>query len=170
MVGATRALAASLLWPSRPGPRRCTGRPVRTTVAGPPPAESGYLLGEPTSTGTERQPVEPFDLSYVTDDDSQGFVAVRPSAAFRRSGMGGYRTMLNLLIGRRSGEGRDRLKFDPTRPGQMPPDRDVRAGHGQRPSLAYERPETERADRLDHVTVRTTESGRLGGALAGYSS
>ena len=63
---------------------------------------------------------QPFDLSYVTDDDSQAVVAFRPAAAFRRSGMGVYRTMLNVWIGQQWAKAATALKFDPTQPGQKP--------------------------------------------------
>jgi hypothetical protein len=72
-------------------------------------------------TGTPRKPAEPFDLSYANDEDSQGVFAVRPAAAFRRSGMEAYRTMLNVWIGQQWAKAAKALGFDPTKPGQRPP-------------------------------------------------
>jgi beta-lactamase regulating signal transducer with metallopeptidase domain len=117
--GSRRAVAASLLLAVAAGASLLHG-PARADDRDGPAAESESLLGEPRGAGPQREPVEPFDLSYVADDDSQGFVAFRPAAAFRRSGMGLYRTMLNLWIGRQWAIAANKLKFDPTRPGQMP--------------------------------------------------
>jgi len=62
---------------------------------------------------------EPFDLSYLPEG-SQGMVAVRPSALFRRSGMGVYRTLLNLWIGQQWSKAANAIGFDPAKPGQGP--------------------------------------------------
>jgi hypothetical protein len=72
------------------------------------------------TTGAERKPLGPFDLSYVADDSSQGFIAFRPAAAFRRSGMGLYRTMVNVLIGQQWAKAANAMKSDPTKPSQGP--------------------------------------------------
>ncbi len=47
-------------------------------------------------------------------------VAVRPSALFRRSGMGVYRTLLNLWIGQQWSKAANAIGADPARPGQGP--------------------------------------------------
>jgi beta-lactamase regulating signal transducer with metallopeptidase domain len=115
-----RALAASLLLAVAAaasllhGPARADD-PERPAASG-----SEYVLGEETGAGTVQKSIKPFDLSYVTDDDSQGVVALRPAAAFRRSDMGVYRTMLNVLIGQQWAKAANALKFDPTQPGQKP--------------------------------------------------
>jgi len=69
--------------------------------------------------------LEPFDLSYydnlgLTEKRTRGFVAIRPSAIFRRSGMGAYRTAVNLLIAREWAKAAKANGFDPTQPGHGP--------------------------------------------------
>lgn len=62
---------------------------------------------------------EPFDLTYLPDH-AQSFVAVRPRATFAKSGMGTYRTMLNLLIAQQWSKAANAFGFDPAQPGRGP--------------------------------------------------
>ena len=111
--GAHRALAASMLLAVAVGRRCCTAGPARTTRANAPVESkvAGNVL---------ERTVEPFDLSYVADDESQAIVAFRPAAAFRRAGMGLHRTALNVWIAQKWAKAANTLKFDPTQPGQGP--------------------------------------------------
>jgi hypothetical protein len=104
------AVGASMLH----GPARADD-PVGTAASG---AKS--TLGKSTAAGSALDSIEPFDLSYIEDDESQVVVAFRPAAAFRRSGMGLYRTTLNVWIAQQWAKTVNKLKFDPTRPGQGP--------------------------------------------------
>jgi hypothetical protein len=119
-VAPRRALAGSLLLAVAAGALLLRGPALGDDREAPAAPGPEYALGGTEITGTPLEPVEPFVLSYVTDDDTQGFVACRPAAAFRRSGMGGYRTMLNGWIGQQWALAANKLKFDPTRPGQKP--------------------------------------------------
>lgn len=133
--------------PERPwsGPRRVLAASLLVAVAvaasllhGPALADdrdepaAGAKAG-PTSgtiTSTDGKPAEPFDLSYVAEafnvsyvrnESSQGFVAFRPAAAFQRSGMAIYRTALNLWIAQQWAVAARSLTFDATKPGMAPP-------------------------------------------------
>ncbi len=86
----------------------------------PTASEAKSVPGKSTGDGIVPESSRPFDLSYVTDDDSQAVVAFRPAAAFRRSGMGVYRTMINVWIAQQWAKAATALKFDPTQPGQKP--------------------------------------------------
>ena len=120
MVAAVSALAASLLVAVGAGASLLHGPALADDPDGPTASGTKYVLGESTGEGIVQESSEPFDLSYVTDDDSQAVVAFRPAAAFRRSGMGVYRTMLNVWIGQQWAKAATALKFDPTQPGQKP--------------------------------------------------
>ncbi len=120
-----RALAASLLVAVAAGAWMLHGPARADDGDGPAASGSKYALGELNVADTVLKSDRPFDLSYVVDDDSQGVVAFRPAAAFRRSGMGGYRVMLNLLIGQQWAKAASLLKFDPTQPGRKPPGIDL---------------------------------------------
>ncbi|MDG3003999.1 M56 family metallopeptidase [Paludisphaera mucosa] len=84
------------------------------------PARADDRDGQPFADAARRA-AEPFDLSYVMDEDSQSFVAFRPAAAFQLAGMELYRTMLNLAIGQQWALAANQFKFDPTKPGQTAP-------------------------------------------------
>src|SRR5262249_45255126 len=88
-------------------------------------AASERASGDVTNAGTVQDSATPFDLSYLTDEESQGVVACRPAAVFRRNGMGIYRTMLNAWIVQEWTKAATALKFDPTRAGQRPPNIDL---------------------------------------------
>ncbi len=116
-----QALAASLLVAVGAGASLLHGPVLADDPDGRPTASgTKYVLGKLTGEGIVQESSKPFDLSYVTDDDSQAVVAFRPAAAFRRSGMGVYRTMLNVWIGQQWAKAATALKFDPTQPGQKP--------------------------------------------------
>lgn len=87
------------------------------------PAASGIEAGRIGRAEKGQSPgtLEPFELSYVIDEDSQAVWGIRPAAALGRSGMGGYRTMLNVAMGGLWAKAADQFKFDPTKPGQKPP-------------------------------------------------
>jgi beta-lactamase regulating signal transducer with metallopeptidase domain len=119
-AGLHRVLAATMLLAVAAGASMLHGParaddPVGTAASG---AQSTHR--ESTDAGSVLGSVEPFDLSYVVDDESQVVVAFRPAAAFRRSGMGLYRTTLNVWIAQQWAKAANTLKFDPTRPGQGP--------------------------------------------------
>jgi hypothetical protein len=116
-----RALAASLLLAVAAGASLLKGPARADDPDGTTAPGSGYALGEQTDARAALRSIQPFDLSYVADDDSQAIVAFRPAAAFRRSGMGLYRTTLNVWIAQQWAKAANALKFDPTRPGQGPP-------------------------------------------------
>lgn len=116
-----RALAASLLLAVAAGALLLLHGPLRADdPSGRAASASGHVLGEPSGAVTVQRSMKPFDLSYVIDDDSQGIVGFRPAAAFGRSGMGSYRTMLNVVIGQQWAKAANALKFDATKPGQKP--------------------------------------------------
>ena len=115
-----RALAASLLVAVGAGASLLHGPALADDPDGPTASGTKSVLGKLTGEGIVPESSKPFDLSYVTDDDSQAIVAFRPAAAFRRSGMGVYRTMLNVWIGQQWAKAATALKFDPTQPGQKP--------------------------------------------------
>ena len=115
-----RALAASLLVAVGAGASLLHGPALADDPDGPTSSGTNYVLGKMTDEGTALESSRPFDLSYVTDDDSQAVVAFRPAAAFRHSGMGVYGTMLNVWIGQQWAKAATALKFDPTQPGQKP--------------------------------------------------
>jgi beta-lactamase regulating signal transducer with metallopeptidase domain len=120
-----RALAASLLVAVAAGASLLSGPSRAKDFDGPAASASEKAKGETTGAGTVPSSVEPFDLSYVTDDDSQAVVAFRPAAAFRRSGMGVYRTTLNVWIREQWAKAAQALHFDPTQPGQQAPNVDL---------------------------------------------
>ncbi len=115
-----RALAASLLLAVGAGASLLHGPALADEPDGPTTSGTKYISGNLSVEGIARQSSKPFDLSYFTDDDSQAVVAFRPAAAFRHSGMGVYRTMLNVWIGQQWAKAATALNFDPTQPGQKP--------------------------------------------------
>ena len=115
-----RALAASLLVAVGAGASLLHGPALADSPDGPTASKAKSVPGKLTGEGILPESSRPFDLSYVTDDDSQAVVAFRPAAAFRRSGMGVYRTMLNVWIGQQWAKAATALKFDLTKPGQKP--------------------------------------------------
>jgi beta-lactamase regulating signal transducer with metallopeptidase domain len=115
-----RALAASLLVAASVGATLLHGPALADDPDGTTASGTKYVPGKLTGEGIVPESSKPFDLSYVTDDDSQVVVAFRPAAAFRRSGMGVYRTMLNVWIGQQWAKAATALKLDPTQTGQKP--------------------------------------------------
>jgi hypothetical protein len=115
-----RALAASLLVAVGAGASLLRGPALADDPDRPTASGTKYVLGKLTGEGIVQQSSRPFDLSYVSDDDSQAVVAFRPAAAFRRSGMAVYRTMLDVWIGQQWAKAATALKFDPTQPGKKP--------------------------------------------------
>jgi hypothetical protein len=118
--GPRLALAALLLLGVAAGASMLRGPARANDPGGPTASQSQYVLGEMASADTVRSSIKPIDLSYVTEDDTQGIVVFRPAAAFRRSSMGVYRTMLNGFIREQWAKAAGALKFDPTQPGQKP--------------------------------------------------
>ncbi len=115
-----RALAASLLLAVGAGASLLHGPALADDPGGPTASGTKYVSSNLSVEGIARESFKPFDLSYLIDDDSQAVVAFRPAAAFRHSGMGVYRTMLNVWIGQQWAKAATALKFDPTQPGQKP--------------------------------------------------
>jgi beta-lactamase regulating signal transducer with metallopeptidase domain len=115
-----QALAASLLVAVGAGASLLHGPALADDPNVPTASATKPVLGNLTGEVIVPESSKPFDLSYVTDDDSQAVVAFRPAAAFRRSGMGVYRTMLNVWIGQQWAKAATALKFDPTQPGLRP--------------------------------------------------
>jgi hypothetical protein len=115
-----QTLAASLLVAGAAGASLLHGPALADDADGPTSSGTNYVLGKSTGEGIVPASSRPFDLSYVIDDDSQAVVAFRPAAAFQHSGMGVYRTMLNVWIGQQWAKAATALKFDPTQPGQKP--------------------------------------------------
>ena len=113
------------------GPRRTLAALLLLAVAAGTSLLHGPALGDDikkddgveavtlTPRAHDKEGLAPFDLSYFPDD-AQGFVAVRPSALFRRSGMARYRVMLNLWIGQQWSKAANEFGFDPTKPGLGP--------------------------------------------------
>jgi hypothetical protein len=119
-AGVHRVLAAAMLLVIAAGALMLHGPARADDPVGSASSGAEFALGESTDAGRALRSIEPFDLSYVADDESQAIVAFRPAAAFRRSGMGLYRTTLNVWIAQQWAKAANKLKFDPTRPGQGP--------------------------------------------------